>query len=674
MNQIVDTLIHFLGVVSLQIFILCVIAELFMRILRVRHYSAYWVYGFIMLSPILSAVSFSLPCRFDISIPVYRTQQNVSSPVTQQVFFHSSIKTVVNETGMELNKGNNTKPSLLLPERKTCLIGGWILIAIGLTVYQINRLRLLLKAMLVLTPTDDPRLIRVFADCAKTIGLKRLPRLILSDAADSPLVFGVITPSIIIPLRYRNEPESEDLRFALLHELVHVKHGDHWMWLPEFLLRHLFFFHPCVYWISRKIREEMELRCDRKVVELSHKKMEYAEFLLREIWMVSGNNENQFALPILSGQKRTERRVRRIFTLRSITMKEKLRNQCLALITIVSLIALLFVSINFNITTKALADNQEKSTGASGGSGGISDEKDISGLQRIMENGKPVIPWAWKLEDNYKSGSVMVDIGKRIGKEGVDFFVDEKKKILSFLKAADCLDLAGYEISYSLNGHSYFNVDPQEQFIEEPFVKVKSIPFGPNQISNTAGAAGSGSISSGKTPSRRSIHRSYSIPELNDNLVFLAKENDLSVFLLSPVYESVIGIIIENSVYTDKKDWVFDPAKNCLSIKSSIIKDAYNTLIKGKRVIPWKWIVPEGIDINSVAVLIGGRLGIKGVEYDINEKDRIVTFLKPELCTSEQKYLIYAPDPNHIMPEEGFVFGNIVMDDKELQKMIQAKQ
>ena len=687
MNQIVDSIIHFLGVVSLQIFILCVIAELFMRVLRVRHYSAYWVYGFIMLSPILSVVSIVVPYRFDISIPLYKSQQDdvPFNPANKMTYSYPmyAVEEIESATEKEMNKAETIQParahsiSLSLPDRKTCLLSGWFLIAIGLTVYQASRLRLLFKAMMVLKPADDPRFIRNLRDCAKITGIKRLPRLIISDAIDSPIVFGMFTPAIIIPSRFMKEEESEDLHFALLHEMVHVRHGDHWMWLPEFLLRHLFFFHPCVYWISRKIREEMESRCDRKVVELTQKKTDYADFLLREIWIAGNSQINEFALPVHSGRNRTERRVRRIFTLRRITMKEKLRNQFTIAITIASLIGILFVSFNFEKTT-AIAQNQENASGGivnSVSSGNDATKEDIES-NAIMENGKRVIPWAWKINEQGELSSIRVLIGEREGKEGVDFSFDPQTRILRFLKPEDCAASTQYMIGY--------------------------------ESKRDLRASGHSGGQFGNHTDKTLLRHWMGMPDQGEataTALFLRKENDASIYFLSqePVFLSLNALFIINSDhgvrYVAKNGWNYDSAKNLLAVQTAVDpeKDSIQVIGKptalgkpqssqeyynekfgsgvidpcnekeikenGKRVIPWAWQLKDDCIPSTVHVLINQREAKEGVDFAVDKQTKILRFLKPENCMeSTSVMLAYRHESSPQKPRISY-FGNYFEDD-----------
>jgi hypothetical protein len=57
------------------------------------------------------------------------------------------------------------------------------------------------------------------------------------------------------------------LKSCSSHELAHIRRADYLWNLLQTLVETLFFFHPAVWWVSRRVREERELCCDDIAVE-----------------------------------------------------------------------------------------------------------------------------------------------------------------------------------------------------------------------------------------------------------------------------------------------------------------------------------------------------------------------------------------------------------------------
>ena len=109
--------------------------------------------------------------------------------------------------------------------------------------------------------------------------LSRPARLYSSPAAESPLVAGIFRPRIILP--EGEIPDGEAL-CMVLHELVHIRRGDHLMRLLTLLLLCLHWFNPLLWLAFRCSARDMELSCDEAALSRLGEGMErtYASALL----------------------------------------------------------------------------------------------------------------------------------------------------------------------------------------------------------------------------------------------------------------------------------------------------------------------------------------------------------------------------------------------------------
>jgi TonB family protein len=126
----------------------------------------------------------------------------------------------------------------------------------------------------------DAHLLQAVAAAASARGLRRTPRLRISDRIDSPLVLGHFRPALLLPAN--STLDSEELEMAVAHELEHLRRADLWWGFIPVLARHCFFFHPLVHLAVREYGIAREAACDAAVVAAEDRcRRHYGELLLR---------------------------------------------------------------------------------------------------------------------------------------------------------------------------------------------------------------------------------------------------------------------------------------------------------------------------------------------------------------------------------------------------------
>jgi beta-lactamase regulating signal transducer with metallopeptidase domain len=113
------------------------------------------------------------------------------------------------------------------------------------------------------------------------MSIPRFVDLRLSSRIVSPLTVGIIRPLILLPVSALTNLSPEQIEVILAHELAHIRRADYFWNILQTMIETLFFFHPAVWWLSRRLREERELCCDDIAVETCHDPSVYATALLR---------------------------------------------------------------------------------------------------------------------------------------------------------------------------------------------------------------------------------------------------------------------------------------------------------------------------------------------------------------------------------------------------------
>jgi TonB family protein len=100
-----------------------------------------------------------------------------------------------------------------------------------------------------------------------------------SDRVGSPVAFGWLDPTVMLPRRFECMDEGHQRAIAC-HELLHVARRDWVMNLLEELILTLFWFHPAIWWVVRSIRLSREQVVDCEVVALTSARKPYLHALL----------------------------------------------------------------------------------------------------------------------------------------------------------------------------------------------------------------------------------------------------------------------------------------------------------------------------------------------------------------------------------------------------------
>jgi len=118
-----------------------------------------------------------------------------------------------------------------------------------------------------------------FEGLRRRSGVRRPVRLGLSRQVDSLVVLGWLKPVVLIPAAALLALPPESLEALLAHELAHVRRGDFLANALQAFAEALLFYHPAVWWLSRRIRQEREHCCDDAAVQACGDPILYASAL-----------------------------------------------------------------------------------------------------------------------------------------------------------------------------------------------------------------------------------------------------------------------------------------------------------------------------------------------------------------------------------------------------------
>jgi beta-lactamase regulating signal transducer with metallopeptidase domain len=266
--------------------LLLTIAELLHTALRrrasaaARHLiRALTVVGLLIL-PVLSAVlpGWRMPTRLGIlaapTVPVTLRRSETASPVV----LGGDADAFSSNGGASAESARTAGTSLdtaWVSALEALYVAGVLLLLARLIVEQVTLQRLARRA----AAQSESTLTRLLFECAQLMSIQRPVRVLQSGEHRMPMVFGTRVPIIVLPAAA--DSWTQDRRRAVfLHELAHVARYDCLTQLAAAVACALYWIHPGVWWIARRLRVERELACDDRVLAAGTRPAEYAGHLL----------------------------------------------------------------------------------------------------------------------------------------------------------------------------------------------------------------------------------------------------------------------------------------------------------------------------------------------------------------------------------------------------------
>ncbi len=115
--------------------------------------------------------------------------------------------------------------------------------------------------------------------CAK-LKISQSVKFLQSNLIETPVVAGWLKPVILVPAGVFLQIDPKELETIIAHELVHIRRYDAFVNFAQNIVEVLFFYHPCLWWISSVIRKEREFAADAEVLRIfENSRITYAKAL-----------------------------------------------------------------------------------------------------------------------------------------------------------------------------------------------------------------------------------------------------------------------------------------------------------------------------------------------------------------------------------------------------------
>ncbi|HYP29676.1 MAG TPA: M56 family metallopeptidase [Blastocatellia bacterium] len=145
------------------------------------------------------------------------------------------------------------------------------------------------------TGTESGRVSQALSRVRGRLGMKRPVKVVISRDAIEPGIWRVWRPVLALPASLPEHLSDDELDAMLMHELIHISRRDNLVSNLSMMVCCLFWFHPVVWIIDRRLLSERESSCDERVMELGVSSKVYAASLLKVLrfcvgWKVAGGS------------------------------------------------------------------------------------------------------------------------------------------------------------------------------------------------------------------------------------------------------------------------------------------------------------------------------------------------------------------------------------------------
>jgi HEAT repeat protein/beta-lactamase regulating signal transducer with metallopeptidase domain len=121
---------------------------------------------------------------------------------------------------------------------------------------------------------------QVLRRLCQQLRVSRSVQLLESTLVKVPTAIGWLRPVILLPASALAGLPPQQLEAIIAHELAHIRRHDYLINLLQAVIETLLFYHPAVWWVSRRIRQEREHCCDDLAVAVCGDALTYARALL----------------------------------------------------------------------------------------------------------------------------------------------------------------------------------------------------------------------------------------------------------------------------------------------------------------------------------------------------------------------------------------------------------
>ena len=177
-----------------------------------------------------------------------------------------------------------------------CVVLGVLIIKTAIQFYQLN---VLLKTS---NFSESSKYTSFIYSLPNTIKGKKV-KIGISSTINSPISFGWIEPTILLPIALVNQLSVKEIEAIILHEWAHILRNDFIINIITSLVQVILFFNPFSYLLNKEISLQREIACDNYVMNACVEKVDYLNAIYKIATGITNNKpsiQNRWTMGILN--------------------------------------------------------------------------------------------------------------------------------------------------------------------------------------------------------------------------------------------------------------------------------------------------------------------------------------------------------------------------------------
>jgi Zn-dependent protease with chaperone function len=122
--------------------------------------------------------------------------------------------------------------------------------------------------------------LRALVRAARPLAIPAPLPVLASSLPIEPGLIGIFRPVLMLPEGIQARLNTQEMDAILAHELCHFRRRDNLTAAVHMLVESLFWFHPLVWWLGRRLMNERERACDEAVLAAGNDPRVFAEGIL----------------------------------------------------------------------------------------------------------------------------------------------------------------------------------------------------------------------------------------------------------------------------------------------------------------------------------------------------------------------------------------------------------
>lgn len=159
--------------------------------------------------------------------------------------------------------------------------------------------------------TPPPQLESMLKEAKEELLIKRPVKLICSKFCNAPMTIGVFKPAIVFPSSDNFNLKSDDNKFILKHELLHIESRDLLLKFLALIVIAVHWYNPICYLLYYELCVVSEINCDHGVIkDMDDTQRQRYSHLILDLAAASGGKKERFAVGLVNNDAAAlERRI-----------------------------------------------------------------------------------------------------------------------------------------------------------------------------------------------------------------------------------------------------------------------------------------------------------------------------------------------------------------------------